>query len=173
MQEIKQKQAHAYNRNAKHLSPLKWGDAVRIQPVKAKEWEIATVAKVLPYQSYEVRTPDERQYRRNRRHPRKSKEPIPKPTRITEMEDPDLSPRPRPLTNQRSTTRVEQDPRPRPSKSANQRYITPAEQNKSKVDITSKEPERESSTYVKEKQPGLTRSGRLIKTPLYLKDYIT
>ena len=59
------------------------------------------------------------------------------------MEDLDPSPRPRPSTNQRCTTPVEQDPRPRPSKSANQRSITPAEQNKSKVDITMQQRTRE------------------------------
>ena len=43
------------------VSPLKRGDGVRIQPVKVKkELESATVAKVLPYRLYEVRTPDGR-----------------------------------------------------------------------------------------------------------------
>ena len=122
MKKSKQTQADYYNRTAKKVSPLKPGDAVRIQPQSPHQhWRKATVVKSHPQpRSYEVETEGGVRYRRNRRHLRKTHE-------TTNHRDYEIK-----VTPTQHTTRGE----PRQG------------------------------------TPQTTRSGRVIRPPAYLKDYV-
>lgn len=72
----KDKQAANYNKGAKDLPELQKGDIVRFIPPGSttKEAVKARVGKQVGIRSYEVITEDGAQYRRNRKHLRKTKE---------------------------------------------------------------------------------------------------
>ena len=75
---MEQKQAtqrHYHNQGARKLEPLANGEEVQIQ-TKSGNWKPATVlGKHSTPRSYTVRTKDESEYRRNRRHLLKSRAP--------------------------------------------------------------------------------------------------
>ena len=73
----KQLQAKHYNISAKELPPpLRKGEIVRVKPTdRSGRWFKARVEHQVDVRSYEVRTEDEKIFRRNRRHLRNSKEP--------------------------------------------------------------------------------------------------
>lgn len=74
----KAKQAYYFDRGSKELPSLKCGDTVRIKPHgHHKQWEKAVVENQCDIRSYNVRTEDGREYRRNRKHLRKTREPPP------------------------------------------------------------------------------------------------
>ena len=73
------KQAKYYNQNTKELPPLYTGEVVRVAPKpgdRERKWFKAQVEDQVDIRPYEVRTEDDRLYRRNRRHLRQSKEPF-------------------------------------------------------------------------------------------------
>jgi len=72
----KDKQAANYNKGAKDLPETQKGDIVRFIPPGSttKEAVKARVGKQVGIRSYEVITEDGAQYRRNRKHLRKTKE---------------------------------------------------------------------------------------------------
>ena len=75
----KSKQAKYYNQNTKELPPLQTGEVVQVAPKpgdRERKRFKARVEDQVDIRSYEVRTEDGRQYRRNRRHLRQSKEPF-------------------------------------------------------------------------------------------------
>jgi len=67
----KEIQSYYYNRNVKELPPLQRGETVRMH--KDNKWLKAEVQDQVDIRSYKIRTEDGREYRRNRRHLRKSK----------------------------------------------------------------------------------------------------
>ena len=148
----KAKQAAAYNRNARDLPPLTKGSTVRMQPFKAhKDWGKATVTKVLPNRSYEVKTETGGEYRRNRRHLRMTKEPT--PTGIPEISESESAP---PCT-----------------------MSSPKIQGSSKSTATNPKPvekpvEKHTCNAGAPPHPPIktTRNGRPVKPPAYLQDYI-
>ena len=75
----KAKQAFYYNRGTKELDPLQAGDSVRLrrpgQSGKRKKWSRAHVEAQVDVRSYAVRTGDGRLYRRNRSQLRASRDP--------------------------------------------------------------------------------------------------
>lgn len=78
----KAKQSLYYNQGAKELKELRPGDTMRLQPLKShlgkkKDWTQARVEGKVDIRSYQVRTEDGRVYRRNRRHPRHTREVMP------------------------------------------------------------------------------------------------
>ena len=78
LQQARTRQAHYYNKGSKQLSALRVGDAVRMLPEKGKKlWRKGKVKAIVSLRSYIVTTADGGNYRRNRRHLRKSLEPDP------------------------------------------------------------------------------------------------
>lgn len=75
--ENKLKQARNYNKHAKDMKTLSTGDTVRVKPMAHnKLWRKANVEENVGLRSYTVRTEDDSVYRRNRRHLRKTNEPV-------------------------------------------------------------------------------------------------
>ncbi|CAB3988096.1 Retrovirus-related Pol poly from transposon, partial [Paramuricea clavata] len=75
LQQAKTKQAYYYNKGSKKLPTLKVGDAVRMMPEKGKKsWRKGKVKAIVSPRSYIVATDDGGNYRRNRRHLRKTVE---------------------------------------------------------------------------------------------------
>ena len=75
--ERKEIQAKYFNKGSKELPSLQKGEIVRMKPKAhdhVKRWVKAQVEKQVDMRSYAVRTEDSRQYRRNRKHLRKSQE---------------------------------------------------------------------------------------------------
>ena len=144
---IKRKQAFYYNRNAKDLPPLERGDTVRLKPLKnAKEpWKKATVQGKVNVRSYSVLTEDGSILRRNRRHLKATKEqPIPPQTDQ--------------MLEKSNTSATETSSHSSPQK-------PPSPQTPVKPPAADLAP---TTQQTGEKQ---TRSGRVVKPPLYLKDY--
>ena len=148
---IKMKQAFYYNRNAKDLLPLAKGETVRLQPLKNRKepWKKATVQEEVNVRSYNVLTEDGSILRRNRRHLKVTKE--------------------QPMQPQ--TDQMPQD------------NNTPAAQETATSPFNSSQTAPSPETPVKlpagdsalTKEPAgvkQTRSGRVVKTPLYLKDNV-
>ncbi len=76
LQQAKTKQAYYYNRGSKQLPALEVGDAVRMMPEKGrKTWRKGKVKAIVSPRSYIVRTDSGGNYRRNRRHLRKTLAP--------------------------------------------------------------------------------------------------
>jgi len=71
----KELQTKYYNRHTRELPPLTPGDQVRVIPKpndRSTKWTKAEVEEQVDVRSYNIRTEDGRVYRRNRRHLRKS-----------------------------------------------------------------------------------------------------
>ena len=88
--ERKEIQAKYFNKGSKELPSLQEGETVRMKPKAhdhAKRWVKAQVEKQVDVRSYAVRTEDGRQYRRNRKHLRKSRETF-VPDRTPPMTEP-------------------------------------------------------------------------------------
>ena len=157
----KEKQAFYYNQGTKELSQLNPGDTVRVQSqVKGKTdpWFKAQVQDQVDVRSYAVRTEDGRMYRRNRRHLRRTPEKFrPKNTIVDEMCSDD-SATPVPFSSNSLVTNapvVPTAPSHPPPKSTT--AIVPAAPH---ADIPPQE------------QTRISRSGRQIKKPTYLKDFV-
>ena len=115
LKERQDRQMYYYNRHTKDLKPLKIGETVRIQPERKNElWKKATVTSETSIRGYTVTTEDGRNYKRNRRHLKRTTEPCnhpdtaddpPEPTRPTAAEE--VQPLPA------APPRVQTPPRPR------------------------------------------------------------
>ena len=128
------RQAHYYNRGSRDLTALKAGDHIRMKPTgdRKQSWRKAVVVGCAAQpRSYEVRTEDGGVYRRNRRHLRKTNEPI----YHAEVDLDDIAMTPEPERDNRPVDRV------RPQAANEHQNLT-------------------------------TRSGRRIRRPLYLRDYV-
>lgn len=74
---MQSKQARYYDKTAKELPQLRKGDTVRLKRTNDKSettWEKAQVQEQTNIRSYRIQTEDGREYRRNRKHLRASKE---------------------------------------------------------------------------------------------------
>ena len=151
---IKMKQAFYYNRNAKNLLPLEKGDTVRLQPLKNRKepWKKATVQEEVNVRSYNVLTEDGSILRRNGRHLKATKEQLMQPQTDEMPQD--------------NNTPAAQETAASPFnmfKSSQKRHSpeTPVKLPTAKSALTTQ------PAGVKQ-----THSGRVVKTPLYLKDYV-
>ena len=72
--EKKERQAFYYDRGAKELKPLERGQVVRFRPPGYRKWKKAVVDDQTDVRSYAIRTEDGRRYRRNRSHLRTTTE---------------------------------------------------------------------------------------------------
>ena len=147
------RQAKYYNRSAHDLPVLKAGDTVRMKPfvLGQKSWDKAEVTKRLDERSYEIQSAGTT-YRRNRQHLVKTAEP---------SVQPDISEQPRPDTNVGS------------DQSAHQQSQAPAVQASPEKEHVQTSPrthptgEKGATT-----SPRRTRSGRIIREPAKLSDYV-
>ena len=147
------RQAKYYNRSAHDLPVLKAGDTVRMKPfvLGQKSWDKAEVTKRLDERSYEIQSAGTT-YRRNRQHLVKTAEP---------SVQPDISEQPRPDTNVGS------------DQSAHQQSQAPAVQASPEQEHVQTSPrthptgEKGATT-----SPRRTRSGRIIREPAKLSDYV-
>lgn len=142
-------QAYYYNRHAKDLTALEEGDVVRMQPFSRNEtWKKATVTKRLDDRSYEVISQDDRVYRRNRVHLKRTEE---KPTSSVQ------TPKKCPLPVQPPVL-VTQTPE-QPKVTVPRKVTTP-------VKVAQQAPETENVPQ----NTNTTRSGRVIRKPLKYSD---
>ena len=161
----KSKQTKYYNRSVKELPELHPGDIVRVQPLKSmnrhKQWARAEVDTKVDIRSYQVRTEDGRVLRRNRRHLKHTKE-VPHLQEPAEGELLETLPsftdqpvtRP-PLLQPSSAT----NPEPAPDKRI--------------IPVPKVEPTKQVAPQTTLPSATRTRSGRSIKMPVRLNDYIT
>ncbi|KAK3746314.1 hypothetical protein QZH41_006886 [Actinostola sp. cb2023] len=151
----KELQTKYYNRHTRELPPLTPGDQVRVIPKpndRSTKWTKAEVEEQVDVRSYNIRTEDGRVYRRNRRHLRKSP-----PTTFTYQQS-------EYLTHTAPTSKVPPSP-----------VIDPPLMEASDV------PTRPTPTTAPPVPKPLhdeispttrTRSGREVKPPSHLKDYV-
>ena len=126
-----------YDRNAKDLSELKPGDAIRVKPeglVKGQEWKKGSVIKSHGYRSYAVEV-DGKMLRRNRVHLKQEKQITPT---ITEHK-----------SKAKTQVSAQQNTKVKPSRQMTPKIMEPAKCATKMELITAKR----------------TRSGRLVKTP--------
>ena len=154
-----------YNRNAKELPSLAEGDIVRIKPQAADgkhRWIKAQVEGQVNVRSYAVRTEDERLFRRNRKHLRTSKELF-RPKDVQNR----FSGCPPPQTN----TEPALHQKPVEKESSNACPVVKFHQQVS-PELHPVPPAPPVSVLVSHKNSAVTRSGRTIRFPGYLKDYV-
>ena len=151
----KEVQTRYFNRNAKELPSLTNGDVVRMKPQASdgkNRWIKAQVQQQVDVRSYAVRTEDGRLFRRNRRHLRQSQEPFMSKDADVEIPSPILNcPPTQSNTEPAPTERSTGHPTPSNQTDPGPQAIRPAECHKSSA---------------------VTRSGRSIRPPSYLKDYV-
>ena len=145
----KHRQAAYYNRGAREQHPISVGDVVRTRWNNKDEWEKAEVTKVLPHRSYLLRYEDGSTRRRTSRHVRFSPEP---PLIFRDDNDATQAAANPPPP---STTRPHVEDtarRPPPTLSSGHRTSSPP--------------------AVKAPPPRYSRSGRQIKCPAKLNDFV-
>ena len=154
----KEVQTRYFNRNAKELPSLTNGDVVRMKPQASdgkNRWIKAQVEQQVDVRFYAVRTEDGRLFRRNRKHLRQSQEPfmskdadvgIPSLIRSCPPTESNTEPAPTESSTGNPTPSKQTDPGPQAIRPA-----SPAECHKSSA---------------------VTRSGRSIRPPSYLKDFV-
>lgn len=151
-------QTKYYDRNAKELPPLKQGDQVRISPKpndRTGKWTKAEVQEQVDIRSYNVRTEDGRVYRRNRRHLRKSQPDVPPPQTTTEVP-----------TEYQTPVQPYQAPPSQRGKTVPPETKAPVKPPPSPTSSKTVPPK------IQENPVRTTRSGREVKPPSYLKDYV-
>jgi len=149
----KHRQAAYYNRGAREQHPISVGDVVRTRWNNKDEWEKADVTKVLPHRSYLFRYEDGSTRRRTSRHIRFS----PEPPLIIRDDNDAMQAAANPPPPPRSTTRphVEDTARhPPPTSSSGHRASSPP------------------AVKAPPPPPRCSRSGRQIKRPAKLKDFV-
>ena len=165
----KQGQAKYYNISAKELSSLNSGDVVRLKPtVRSGRWYKARVEQQVDVRSYDLRTEDVRVFKRNIRHLRSSKEPFCASTNPVADSSPgvaptNLAPPANPIPGESSTSQEVQLPTDATESVAND-----------KVNSSSKPEEIPVPTKpLKSTDLPVTRSGRVSRPPIHLKDLVT
>ena len=159
MKKEKDRQAGYYNRTAKDLQELQPGDIVRVKPTQArdKEWKKGTIVTKEGQRSYTVQTRDGT-YRRNRSHLKNTPE---EPNDFSVIPD-YCVPSDQSVDQSRPTTPLPDSPRPCTEKTTardqcvnNQPIIIPSRDKPLRLE-----------------GPRTTRSGRTVKPPQYLENYV-
>ncbi|KAK3730127.1 hypothetical protein QZH41_004833 [Actinostola sp. cb2023] len=151
----KELQTKYYNRHTRELPPLTPGDQVRVIPKpndRSTKWTKAEVEEQVDVRSYNIRTEDGRVYRRNRRHLRKSP-----PTTFTYQQS-DY------LTHTAPTSKV--PPSPVIDPPLMEASDVPTRPTPTTAPLVPKPLHDEISPTTR------TRSGREVKPPSHLKDYV-
>lgn len=156
-----ERQAKYYDRRARTLPDLKPGDTVRMYhgPSKTKSQELlkAIVNSKLGSRSYEVVTEDGRNFRRNRVHLRKSEEKF--------------------QPNSQTAATTNEDTKPQPASTKSHQQPVSAQASATSELPAVKEPvapptQTSTSQCNTQNQVPTTRSGRPVKKPRYLKDFV-
>ena len=171
LKDAQKRQARYYNSDAHDLPELNKGDTERLKlfVLGQKEWKKGVVVERLDERSYEVETADGSSYRRNRAHLKKTNESRPKATSGESQQIPDSNI----LGYGRRTSKL---PPGETFTEPPQISSCPDEPDESSLC-------KESDTkglpcigpYKEQREPdsGIrTRSGRLVTSPSYLKDFI-
>ena len=161
----KSKQTKYYNQSVKELPELIPGDIVRVQPIKSmdryKQWAWAEVDTKVDIRSYQVRTEDGRVLRCNRRHLKHTKE-VPHLQEPAERELLETLPS---FTDQQVT----RHPLLQPSSARNPE---PAP-DKQIIPVLKLEPTKQVAPQTTTTSATRTHSGRPIKMPVLLNNYVT
>ena len=159
----KEVQTRYFNRNVKELPSLTEGDVVRMKPQASdgkQRWAKAQVQQQVDVRSYAVRTEDGRLFRRNRRHLRQSKEPF-----VAKDADVEI---PSPVTTC-PPTEVYTEPSTAPAQNSTE-DLTPLRSKQTGQELPIIRPTPSSAEC--RKNSAVTRSGRSVRPPSYLKDYV-
>ena len=177
MQRRTDKQAAQFNKSAKDLKPLDEGDVVRMKPLVQgqKTWTKAIVSRRLDERSYMVETPHA-VYRRNRVHLKKTSEspPAPKQDSVASASNKQLataSYKQQAATGYKQQTTTDNKQQ---ATTLNQHQQAPETKTQDKISkpvqkkaSSTTEPATEQTLTTK-----TTKSGRQIKSPSYLADYV-
>ena len=163
---IKQKckQVKYYDQTSKELSPLQSGEIVRVAPKQGdreRKWFKARVEEQIGIRPHEVRTEDGKRYRRNRRHLRQSKEPFGQTAETSPVVQPQHN-----QTNTSSTTAQPTRPKATGQPVQNSAVDQPKQTEPVTVSPSQGPPPTTKPTVV-------TRSGRVLRPPQYLQDFVT
>ncbi len=182
LSEKKSVQISFYNRGTHELPPLSKGDIVRFQPPGKQIWVKAKVQNQVDVRSYAVRTEDGREYRRNRKHLRSSKEQFREKEKRPVISYQPRIERPTLMTAQQKLPEQSNQQQPALNtdgeKSTNETLVTPrSPQGKSAVPV-SKSPKSPvkgemSKTLQMPIETQMTTRGRVVKRPAYLRDYVS
>ena len=167
----KERQVLAYNRGAKDLGAVRSGDTLQhVPPGNPSEEAVkAKVERCVGTRSFEVATEDGARYRRNRRHLRKTKEACrnSRPALVAEegVEQSD----------QQSTSLPEQAQTGDELSASCKRTTVPSGRGDATNGhaMASRQPEPLVQPSGLPVQGPTTRSGRVVKKPAYLRDYVT
>ena len=154
------RQARYYDRNSKELIPLQVGDIVRVKPTSGEKWFKAKVEYQVNERSYEVRTENGAVYRRNRRHLRKVQESF-----IPQHEDTAADP---PVNCEQ-----EQDNQPQPQQRSNNTEPTPQLSVADEENTEDQQAQLSPSSSDAGTGHYVTASGRIVRKPSALKDFVT
>ncbi|CAB4037973.1 Retrovirus-related Pol poly from transposon [Paramuricea clavata] len=176
----KRKQMFYYNKASKSLKPLKEGDTVFVRPARrSKEWKRATANKAMGIRSYGVTTEQGSKIRRNRRHLRlASNEQSPSNTVSAKDIGAYVDP-PRPLitdSNQRDQpdvgeTRTTMDNSGPLTTDSNQIDQPDVGETRTEID-DSNDSTRVSQSRNSQSPIRYSSRGRVLRKPVYLKDYV-
>ena len=148
-----QKQKHYHDKGSKELKQLKPGETVRMKPrERGKPWKQARVLKQVGIRSYKVETQNGKEYIRNRKHLRTSKEHF---TRVQDEPEPELS------QNTPATRGAKQ------TSSKTRDSIT--RQTETRKPVTRHSDQSQKTKVI---QPATRHSTRQHRPPAYLKDYV-
>lgn len=174
LHQSKAKQQAYYNRTAHELTNLNPGDRVRVNLSgnnKYDKWQKGQVDQQVDVRSYLVRTEDGRQYRRNRRHIRKTSSDIGTSSRVRPV-----IPKPQVAANSGISSGA-RPVIPKPLVAANPR--PPAEMIPKEVPLNEVSPISEETGMQPDpidpllgETPRMTLRGRTVKPPAYLKNYV-
>ena len=178
MKEQQKKQSIGYNKNARDLSILDEGDTVRLKPYKMGDtvWRKAIIMRRLDERSYEIETEEGRRLRRNRKDLKRTEEPFHEQTAAHEHSE-DLAPGtqqpkdPEPDPPRRPTDHTTDTPQqPKQSHTEQQPQRKEMSEGQNKTLETNKHKQNEPQG--KETQNRRTRSGREVRKPKALQDFV-
>ena len=177
MQRRTDKQAAQFNKSAKDLKPLDEGDVVRMKPLVQgqKTWTKAIVSRRLDERSYMVETPHA-VYRRNRVHLKKTSElpPAPKQDSVASASNKQLATAS--YKQQAATGNKQQTTTDNKQQASTPNQHQQAPETKTQDKISKPVQKKASSTTEPATEQTLTtkttKSGRQIKSPSYLADYV-
>ena len=170
LKDVKKRQAQYYNANAHDLPQLSEGDTVRMKPfvLGQKEWKKGVVVERLDERSYEVETADGSSYRRNRAHLKKTNEPPPATANSESPQTPDQNMVLTQTANKLPLGTTLAEPLQMSSHPDELNEITLSKESDPKA-LPCIEPCKEQTgpdTRIR------TRSGRLVTSPSYLRDFV-
>ena len=168
--EKKERQTFYYDRVAKELKHLERGQVVRFRPPGYHKWKKAVVDDQTDVRSYSIRTEDGRRYRRNRSHLRTTTESLGETTQqlIEQQQHP---PTEYPSFNNEDDANVAAST----MTTVRETVCTPVQRpdaRSQRTDARREQPDARSQRTAARSPPRQRASGRILKKPNFLKDYV-